>query len=299
MVPQLPAVDTLGNKEPNANWSKEPNSRLPQVCANPALTSPGLHQDAVSPSASPADPAPRPSDVSEKPGSDAEPELVAGGPRDSNANVETLRPAGEKEIREPGAASAVSASKVNERGRDCRVSAAKEERASVREDNDKHVIPKTGNLNQPREFRDALNQPPRDDKGNTPAPASKDGGVPRAGGEPDRALELPASSRTAPLESEGSEAGFTNKNTEPPETDLPPVQEPPVPSDKRQSVSSQMDASAPLPAKQNMAACGQVAADVGQLHASVSKGQQHHGKQYREASTMTFPPASTAWTSIS
>lgn len=43
MVPQLAVVDTLGNKEPNANWTKEPS--LTQVCSGPALTSPDHTQE--------------------------------------------------------------------------------------------------------------------------------------------------------------------------------------------------------------------------------------------------------------
>lgn len=330
-VQMVPVVDTLGNKEPNANWSKEPNSRLPQVCANPSLTSPVLHQDSVSLTAS-SDTTARPQIsiepesgsgvISEKPGGEPKSERVTGGaqqmsvtgqsvseagggPRDANANMKMLRLADEKEVREAGVASAVSASKVNERGRDCRVSAAKEERSPATGDNNV----KAGNLNQPCESRDPPFEPQRDIKRMELAPLNKDSAVPHAHCEPDHIHSCPkispqetpqqkqsaehpaAGSRTAPLEAKGSETGLTN--LKPPETDLPPVKNPPVPSDKRQSVSSQMDPSAPLPAKQNMAACGQVAVDVSQLHSAVSKGQQHPCKQYREASTMTFPPSST------
>lgn len=338
MVSQLPVVDTLGNKETNANWSKEPNSRLSQVCASPTLTSPDLHQDSMSLKATPTDTSPRPQisvsseselsggAVSEKPGSETKRELVTGGaqqmsvtgqsvreagggPRDSNANMKMFRLADDKEICEAGVPSAVSASKVNEQESDCRLSAAKEERALIREDNHKHVSPKTGNLNQPGELRDTLFQPQRDDKGNSSASRNKDSAVPRMHREPDHIHscpqektntkqsmehpEAPLSSRTAPSESKGSEKGFTNKNSEPPETDLPPLKKPAVSSDKHQSASSQMGPSSPLPAKQNMAACGQVAADVSQLHMAGSKGQQQYCKQYREASTMTFPPSTT------
>ncbi|XP_053713051.1 G protein-regulated inducer of neurite outgrowth 3 [Synchiropus splendidus] len=34
MVPQLTAVDSLGNKESNANWANESNRKLPQVCSD-------------------------------------------------------------------------------------------------------------------------------------------------------------------------------------------------------------------------------------------------------------------------
>lgn len=40
MVPQLAGVDTLGNKESNANWAKEPNLKVSQVCPKPTLRSP-------------------------------------------------------------------------------------------------------------------------------------------------------------------------------------------------------------------------------------------------------------------
>lgn len=50
MVPQLAVVDTLGNKEPNANWTKEPS--LTQVCSGPALTSPDQKQENKSATAS-------------------------------------------------------------------------------------------------------------------------------------------------------------------------------------------------------------------------------------------------------
>lgn len=334
MVSQLPVVDTLGNKETNANWGKEPNSRLSQLCANPTLTSSDLHQDSVPLPATPADTSPRPQTsassetelvggaVSEKPGSEPKRELVTGGaqqmsvrgqsvseagggPRDSNANVKMLRLADDKEICEARVPPAVSASKVNEQGSGCRLSAAKEERVLVREDNHKHRSPKTGNLNQPGELRDTRFQPQRDDKGNSSTPVNKDSAVPHMHREPDHihscpqettAMEhpgAPLSSRTAPSESKGSEKGLTNKNSEPPETDLPSVKKPAVSLDKHQSASSQMGPSSPLPAKQNMAACGQVAADVSQLHMAATKGQQHCCKQYREASTMTFPASTT------
>lgn len=339
MVPQLPVADTLGNKEPNANWSKESNSRLSQVCVNPTLTSPDLHRDGVSLSASPTDKTPHPrvstsavsesgvGTLSQKPGGETESELVTGGaqqmsvtsqsgseagggPRDSNANMKMLRLADEKEICGAGVLSAVSASKVNEQGRDCSISAAKEERLPVREDDNKYFSPKTGNLNQPPELRDALIQQQRDDEKNTSVPVNKDCAVPHMLREPDHINSCqkispqetpnsmahpaaPLGSRTAASDTKLPQTGLANKNSVAPETNLPPVTKPTVSSDKTQSVSPQMDASTPPPAKQNMAACGQVAADVIQLHTAVSNGQQHHCKQYKEASTMTFPASST------
>ncbi|TWW58753.1 G protein-regulated inducer of neurite outgrowth 3 [Takifugu flavidus] len=338
-VQMVPVADTLGNKEPNANWSKESNSRLSQVCVNPTLTSPDLHRDGVSLNASPTDATPHPrvstsavselgvGALSQKPGGETESELVTGGaqqmsvtsqsgseagggPRDSNANMKMLRLDDEKEICGAAVPSAVSASKVNEQGRDCSVSAAKEERLPVREDNNKYVSPKTGNLNQPPELRDAPIQQQRDDEKKTSVPVNKDCAVPHMLREPDHINSCPKispretpnrmahpaaprGSRTASSDAKGPQTGLANKNSVPPETNLPPVTKPTVSSDKTQSVSPQMDASTPPPAKQNMAACGQVAADVIQLHTAVSNGQQHHCKQYREASTMTFPASST------
>lgn len=327
MVPQLPVADTLGNKEPNANWSKESNSRLSQVCVNPTLTFPDLHRDGVSLNASSTDATPHPrvstsavsesgvGALSQKPGGETESELVTGGaqqmsvttqsgseagggPRDSNANMKMLRLADEKEICGARVPSAVSASKVNEPGRYCSVSAAKEERLPVREDNNKYVS------------RDTPIQQQRDDEKNTSVPVNKDCAVPHMLREPDHINSCPKispretpnsmahpaaplGSRTTSSDTKGPQTGLANKNSTPPETNLPPVTKPTVSSDKTQPASPQMDPSTPPPAKQNMAACGQVAADVIQLHTAVSIGQQHHCKQYREASTMTFPASST------
>lgn len=46
MVPQLAVVDTLGNKESNANWAKETN--LKPHCPEPILSSPDHEQDTAS-----------------------------------------------------------------------------------------------------------------------------------------------------------------------------------------------------------------------------------------------------------
>lgn len=164
MVPQLAVVDTLGNKEPNANWTKEPNLRLSQVCPNPTLTSPGHKQDNLSLTASPASTIPHTqktasrggepvsSAASDKPGptngNKTKSELVTGGElsltgqgvaeagggqRDSNANMKMLCLADEKEICKAGVSAALSASKVDKQTSDCRVgpSAAEEECAQM------------------------------------------------------------------------------------------------------------------------------------------------------------------------
>lgn len=169
MVPQLAVVDTLGNKEPNANWTKEPNLRLSSVCPNPTLTSPDHKQDNVSLTASPSNTIPQTqkmstsggeplsSPMSDKPvstnGNKTKLEVGIGeeqqiphlsitgqgvgeagsGQRDSNANMKMLCSTDGKEICNAGVSSALSASKVNKQASDCRVgpSAAEEERAQV------------------------------------------------------------------------------------------------------------------------------------------------------------------------
>ncbi|XP_038569096.1 LOW QUALITY PROTEIN: G protein-regulated inducer of neurite outgrowth 3 [Micropterus salmoides] len=162
MVPQLAVVDTLGNKETNANWAKEPNLKLSQVCPKPTLTSPDHKQDNLSLTASPANTIPHTqktaskgeepvsSAASDKPvptnGNQTKSELVTGGDqqmpnlsltgdgvgeagagqRDSNANMKMVCLADEKDI----CKAAVSASKVDIQTNDCRIkgpSAAEEE----------------------------------------------------------------------------------------------------------------------------------------------------------------------------
>nr|XP_046272067.1 G protein-regulated inducer of neurite outgrowth 3 isoform X2 [Scatophagus argus]XP_046272076.1 G protein-regulated inducer of neurite outgrowth 3 isoform X2 [Scatophagus argus] len=170
MVPQLAVVDTLGNKETNANWAKEPNLKLSQVCPNPSLTSPDHKQDDLSLTASPTNTIPDTqkaaskgdepvsSSVSDKPeptnGNQTKSQPVTGGEpqmpdlsltgqsvdearsdqRDSNANMKMLSPADEKEICKASVSPALSASKVNMQTNDCRIkgpSAAEEERAQL------------------------------------------------------------------------------------------------------------------------------------------------------------------------
>lgn len=169
MVPQLAVVDTLGNKEPNANWTKDPNLRLSSVCPNPTLTSPDHKQDNLSLTASPSDSIPQTqktassgrkplsSPMSDKPvsangnktkldvGTEEEQQIphlsitgqgageAGSGQRDSNANMKMLCSTDEKEICNAGVSAALSASKVEKQTSDCRVgpSAAEEECAQV------------------------------------------------------------------------------------------------------------------------------------------------------------------------
>ncbi|XP_070710814.1 G protein-regulated inducer of neurite outgrowth 3 [Pempheris klunzingeri] len=157
MVPQLAVVDTLGNNEPNANWAKEPNLKLSQVCPKPTLTSPDHKQDNLSLTASPTNTLPHTqktaskggepvsSTVSDKPlptnGNQARSEFVTSGEkempdvsvtgqgmgdtggdqRDSNANMKILSLADEKDICKADVSSALSAPKVNMQTNDCRI----------------------------------------------------------------------------------------------------------------------------------------------------------------------------------
>ncbi|XP_010744607.3 G protein-regulated inducer of neurite outgrowth 3 [Larimichthys crocea] len=170
MVPQLAVVDTLGNKEPNANWAKEPNLKLSQICPNPTLTSPGHKQDNLPLTASTDNIIPHTqkttskggepvsSAMPDKPapanGNQTKSEIVTGGEqqmpdlsltsqgvgeaagdqRDSNANMKMLSLADEKEICKVSASSAHSVSKVDMQTNDCRIkgpSAAEEKCAQL------------------------------------------------------------------------------------------------------------------------------------------------------------------------
>uniref|UniRef100_A0A3Q3VW53 G protein-regulated inducer of neurite outgrowth C-terminal domain-containing protein n=1 Tax=Mola mola TaxID=94237 RepID=A0A3Q3VW53_MOLML len=361
MVPQLAVVDTLGNKEPNANWTKEPHLRLSQVCPNPTLTSPDHKQDNISLTASPADTVPHSQNtasrggepvstaVLDKPvptnGNKMKPEHVTGvgqqmpdlsltgrgvaevggGPRDSNANMEMLSLADEKEICKAGASSALWPSKVDKRASDCRVgpNAAEEEcarmtssaKTTAREDSNKHVSPKARDLNNPCELRHTASGPQPDDKGSNSAAKNKDTAVPQRLQEMDHmhscsksspgVQETPKQSNEttaallisspAPSKSKDSEAAFTNKNlsSKHPEKDLPQIKKPQIASDKHQPASSQMDSSTPPQAKPNMATHWQVAEEVSQTSTAVFEGQEQRCKLYKEASTMTLTPSST------
>lgn len=142
MVPQLAGVDTLGNKESNANWAKEPNLKVSQVCPKPTLRSPDK-QDNLS--LTTANAAPRTektgckggepvTTVSDKSapgnGNQIKSEQVSGGDhqtpnlsvtgrevgeagadqRDSNANMKTLSPTSETGTYKASSLSPVAAS---------------------------------------------------------------------------------------------------------------------------------------------------------------------------------------------
>ncbi|XP_030594110.1 G protein-regulated inducer of neurite outgrowth 3 [Archocentrus centrarchus] len=153
MVPQLAGVDTLGNKESNANWAKEPNLKVSQVCPKPTVRSPDK-QDNLS--LTPANAIPHTqktackgveavstvSDISvQGNGNQIKSEYVTGGDhhtpnlsvtgrdvgeagadqRDSNANVKTSSPTNEKGACKASSLSAVTASGVDMHSSDCKI----------------------------------------------------------------------------------------------------------------------------------------------------------------------------------
>lgn len=149
MVPQLAVVDTLGNKEPNANWTKEPS--LTQVCSGPALTTPEHKQENKLAAASQTqktatrvgeavsstlldEPAPTNGNKTKSglasSGTQQIPDLTlkgqgtdeaGGAERDSNANMKILCADDEKVTCKVDASAAPPASEVNKHPGDCRV----------------------------------------------------------------------------------------------------------------------------------------------------------------------------------
>ncbi|XP_034087392.1 G protein-regulated inducer of neurite outgrowth 3 [Gymnodraco acuticeps] len=218
MVPQLAVIDTLGNKEPNANWANEPSLQLSQVCPKTTLTSPDHTQDNSSLTAAPditqipntASKGGEPvcSTVSDKPvptnGNQTKTEPVTGGDqqmqdpsltsqsvdeagrdqRDSNANIKMISQADKKDICK--ADTALTALKIDMQNNDCRIkgpSAAEEECAklasSSREDSNKNVPASNTNLNNPCELRHTSSEPQHDNKESSTAPKNKDTAVPQ------------------------------------------------------------------------------------------------------------------------
>uniref|UniRef100_A0A8D2ZX13 GPRIN family member 3b n=1 Tax=Scophthalmus maximus TaxID=52904 RepID=A0A8D2ZX13_SCOMX len=153
MVPQLAVVETLDNMESNANWTKEPNLKLSQVCPKPIVTSPEHKADNVSLTAAPTNTithtqktaAKVGEQVSSKPvpanGNQTQSEHVTGADqqmpdlslpghgvgeaggdrRDSNANMKMLSPGDEKDMCKAGVPSAVTASTVDTQASDCTI----------------------------------------------------------------------------------------------------------------------------------------------------------------------------------
>ncbi|XP_053275295.1 G protein-regulated inducer of neurite outgrowth 3 [Pleuronectes platessa] len=210
MVPPLAVVDTLGNQEANANWTKETNLNFSQVFPKPIVTSPAHKQDNSSVTVAPVNAIPHPQktaateQVCSKPappanGNPTESDHVTGADqqmpdlslpgrgvgeargdrRDSNANMKTLSPGDEKDICEAAVPSAAPASTLDTQAADCRIkgtSAAKEEHvkptSTAREDSNKHVSTNNKNLNNACELGQTASV--RDNKGSISAPQSKD-----------------------------------------------------------------------------------------------------------------------------
>ena len=209
MVPPLAVVDTLGNKEANANWTKETNLNFSQVCPEAIVTSPAHKQDNSSVTAAPANAIPQktaateqvcskaappangnPTEADHVTGADQQmPDLslpgrgvgeAGGDRRDSNANMKSLSPGDEKDICEAAVPSAVPASTLDTQAGDCRIkgtSAAKEEHvkptSTAREDSNKHVSTNNTNLNNACELRQPASVRQQDDL-SISAPQSKD-----------------------------------------------------------------------------------------------------------------------------
>ncbi|XP_041838256.1 G protein-regulated inducer of neurite outgrowth 3 [Melanotaenia boesemani] len=153
MVPQLAVVDSLGNKESNANWDTEPHLTLSQVCPKSSPTPPD-QQDNLSVMTAPTNTTPQTaskggepvsSPMSDKPaasnGNQTKSEAVTGvdqhlpnqslrgqgvdetggDQRDSNANVKMLSPASGKDVCKDGLSTAVTASIVDMHSNDYRI----------------------------------------------------------------------------------------------------------------------------------------------------------------------------------
>lgn len=352
MVPQLAVVDTLSNKESNANFTKEPNLKLSQVCPKPTLTSPDHKQDNLPLTASPTNtssPTPKTaskrgeplsSSVPDKPapanGNQTKSEHVTGGDqqmpdlsqtgqgvgeaannrRDSNANMNVLSLADEKDICKASLSSAVTASKVDAQTSVCRIktpNAAEEEcakpasspRPAAMEDSSKHVSPNNNSVNA-CESRQTASVPQQDNKSSLSALENKGTAVPQKSKEPNhikgsqqslqetpklkQCIETTSalSSTTTPSKSkEEPKSADKNSVSTLPEKDLLPATKPLVSSDKYQPVSTVKDSSTLPQAKQNMPACAQVAEEASQTDTAVTKVQPQQCKLYKEASTMT------------
>ncbi|XP_074550449.1 uncharacterized protein gprin3b [Halichoeres trimaculatus] len=223
MVPQLAVVDTLGNKEPNANWTKDPNLRLSQVCPKSSLTSPDHKQDnspltasltnTVNASSTGGDPVcstvsdeaatnngNQTKSESGKDGGKQTPDLslgvgdTGGDQRDSNANMKMLSPADEEDICKAAVSPALSASKVDMQTNDCRIKEpnAVEEgcvlmtslvNTTAKEDSTKHISQSKKVIKN--ELRHNAAEPQQDLKKSIPSPTNKDSAVPQKPQEPD------------------------------------------------------------------------------------------------------------------
>ncbi|XP_060913604.1 G protein-regulated inducer of neurite outgrowth 3 [Labrus mixtus] len=325
MVPQLAVVDTLGNKEPNANWTKEPNLKL-SLTASPTntLKTASTGGEPVSSTVSDKPATSNGNKTESENGKSGEKQIpdpsLGGGEsgddrRDSNANMKMLSPTDEKDICKGAVSSALSASKADMLTNDCRIkglSAAEENcaqttsstNAPAQEERTKQVSPNK-NLNNTCELRHNAEEPQQDTKGSLPAQKNKDTAVQQKPKETDHPHSCSKSSLSpqqmsktiqntetsvAPLSTNNdAEARFSNKNSTAThsEKDLTPAKKPQVSSDKHQQVSSQTASSALPQDTKNMAALRQVAEESSPKNPAVCEGQQQPCKQYREAATMT------------
>ncbi|KAF3687785.1 G protein-regulated inducer of neurite outgrowth 3 [Channa argus] len=367
MVPQLAVVDTPSNKESNANWTKEPNLKLSQVCPKPTLPSPEHKQDNLLMMAAPTNTSPHTpkttskrdepisSSVSDKPapanGNQTKSEHVTGGGqhmpdlsqtgqgvgeagndwRDSNANVNVLSLAGEKDICKASLSSAGTASKVDVQSSVCRAkapSAAEVEHAqptslaksTACENSTKHASPNTNNNLNVSKSRQPASALQLDNKGSVSATETKGTAVAQKSEEPDHkhissqgpdSLQEPPKPKqsieatsplisTSPLSNskkEEAEVKSTNVNSSSAlqEKDLQPATKPQVFSDKHQPVSTVKESSILPQVTQTLLASVQVAKEASQTDTAVSAvhQQQEHCRLYKEASTMTSSLTST------
>ncbi|KAM3864803.1 uncharacterized protein gprin3b [Diretmus argenteus] len=275
MVPQLAVVDTLGNKEPNANWAKEPNLNLSQVCPNPNLTSTDHTQDNLSNTVPNTQTASKggepvrsvvldiqiPANGNQEKlglvigGDQQMPDLsltgqgvseAGEGQRDGNANLRMLTLTEEKDICKP---SAITVSKDDILTNDCRIKGPK------------------------CKMQDTL--------------------------QTKQSMDNAAlfSATTPPSKSQDADTGLTkNSSSTHSEKDLQPLRNTQISSDKHPPASSQKDSSTLPQAIQNMAAYGQVAGEAIQTVTAVFGEQEQlkpHCKVYSEASTMTSSLSST------
>ncbi|XP_029008038.1 LOW QUALITY PROTEIN: G protein-regulated inducer of neurite outgrowth 3 [Betta splendens] len=327
MVPQLAVVDTLSNKEPNANFTKEPNLKLSKVCPKPSLTSP----DHLPPTAAPAnvgsqtqktastrgepEPTPVPANRNQR-----MPEHVTGGDQqtpdlsgagqgvgrtDSNANMNVWSPAEEQDVCKAGLPSAAPAPKVSVQAGVCRVqmpSAAEEcakptgsARAAEPEDSSKHASPNNTNPNA-CESKQTASPLQQDNEGIQSASTHKKSNEPdHKQSSSQSSVSLQESTEAAPpppCESKdraGSNSAESDSTSTLPEKDVQPATRPPVSSDEHQPVCALKESAEPRAAPTTPARA-QDAGPTDTAGAGAQQQQQQHDKLHKEASTMTSPP---------
>lgn len=329
MVPPLAVVDTLGNKEPNANWTKE--SSLTQVCSSPALKSPDHKQENKSAAASQTqktetsvgeaisctlldEPASTNGNKTKSgpalSGDEHIPDLTLKGQavgeagdaqRDSNANMKILCMDDEKVTCKVDVSAASPSSEVSKRPGDCRVGhhpagdqcASMTSSAAGAAQADSSNSRKNGNLNDASESRsggrDSAALQKPQDSAHKSSCSKSSIGVQEAL----QAEEVRETSKPPSKDSGDAPCAIKNLGPKRSQTVLPPVEKLQVSSSESRPLASQTDASALPQAKQNMVAQGQVAEERSQKNTAVGEGQQQHSKLYKEASTMTLSLSST------